>query len=280
MLLDFVKMHGTGNDFVVMEDLDSSVELSSEQVAAVCRRRFGVGADGLIQVRRDAQGRFYMHYYNADGSLAEMCGNGIRCLAKYVADRGMAPGERFVVGTLGGPRTVEVTRDSVGMVDTVTVDMGEPIFDPALVPVDAHEAPVDSLLVEVEGAALEFFVLSMGNPHAVTFVEDVDSAPVATVGPLVEEHGLFPNKTNVEFAAVDPATETIRLRVWERGVGETLACGTGACAATVAASMKCLVGRRASVELPGGTLAVEWADDGHVWMTGPAREVFAGTIDV
>lgn len=266
MDLRFTKMHGLGNDFVVIEDLRAEVDLEPEAAAWLCDRNFGVGADGVILVRpatgRDADLSWVL--YNADGSLPESCGNGIRCLARFVSDHGLLPAERetLTVETLGGPRRVRIVRGPGGGFAAATVDMGEPVLGD---PLESDVGPV------------RVTCLSMGNPHAVVFVDDVDVAPVHEVGPLVETDPAFPGRTNVEFAQV-LSTDRIRLRVWERGVGETLACGTGACATLVAAALAGRTGREATIDLPGGELVVRWDDDGRVLMTGPAATVFEGVV--
>ena len=287
MELSFTKMHGLGNDFIVIEDLDGELDLAPEAVTWFCDRNFGIGADGLFLVRPatlpDAD--FSWWFRNSDGSAAEMCGNGIRCFAKYVVDHGHLPSDRDTVRieTAIGVLPVEVTRAYDGTMHMATVDMGEPRLLPDQIPTkvgcEAPEDPVVNCPLETELGVFTVTCVSMGNPHCVVFVDDVESAPVHTLGPAVETHPDFPNKTNVEFAQVD-SDETIRLRVWERGVGETLACGTGACAATVAASLTCRLGRSATVELPGGELTVHWGEDGHVHMTGPAVEVFSGVVAI
>jgi diaminopimelate epimerase len=285
--LEFAKMHGLGNDFVVIEDLEEELDLDPDAVVWLCDRHFGVGADGVILVRRattDAADLF-MLYYNADGTTAEMCGNGLRCFAKYAAERGLVTGDTLRVETLGGVRHVEVAMDAAGVMEAATVDMGEPVLEPSrvpttLAPVRAQDEAVIGAEVETALGTFNVTCVSMGNPHAIVWVDDVDDAPVETVGPLIETHPAFPNKTNVEFAQVASDQCEIRLRVWERGVGETLACGTGACATAVAASLQGLCGREAAVELPGGHLVVRWAEDGRVYMSGPAEEVFAGSIQL
>ena len=284
MDLEFTKMHGLGNDFVVIDDLAGELEFDPEAIEWLCDRHFGVGGDGLILVRpATADGAdFFMLYYNADGSTAEMCGNGVRCFAKYLCDAGLVTGDRVGVQTLGGVYPIEIARDEEERFSVATVDMGEPILTPALVPTSLAPArPDDEAVVggmlEVADRTWRVTCVSMGNPHAVIWVDDVDAAPVETVGPLIENHPAFPNKTNVEFAQVT-AEGLIRVRVWERGVGETLACGTGACATVVAASLEGRVERSAAVELPGGELVVRWAEDGHVYMSGPAESVFVGTM--
>jgi diaminopimelate epimerase len=284
MELEFTKMHGLGNDFVVIDDLSTELDLDPDAVAWLCDRHFGVGGDGLILVRpATVEGAdFLMLYYNADGSTAEMCGNGVRCFAKYVSDIGLVPGDRLGVQTPGAVYGIEIARDPQGRFAAATVDMGVPVLAPAhvpttLAPVSPDDEAVIGAMLEVGGRTWSVTCVSMGNPHVVVWVDDVDTAPVTTVGPLIESHPAFPNKTNVEFATLTPEGP-IRLRVWERGVGETLACGTGACATVVAASLAGLVDRAAAVELPGGELAVRWAEDGRVYMSGPAQTVFTGTM--
>jgi diaminopimelate epimerase len=262
--VEFVKAHGSGNDFVVVEDLADRHELTPELVRAVCDRHVGVGADGLIRIAPGTEAPFFMDYRNADGSLAEMCGNGVRVVAKYLGDRGHVGGS-FDLETRAGVKHLELHADNRGSIDRVTVDMGPPEVQ-------------DERTLEVDGEQVTATILSMGNPHAVVFVDDVDKAPVTSLGPRLETHPAFlPAKTNVEFAeVVDPAT--VRQRTWERGVGETLACGTGACAVAVAAQVRGLAGRPVVIELRGGRLELDWSPGGTVRMTGPAREVAHGTL--
>ncbi len=282
MELQFSKMHGLGNDFIVIEDLDEEMDFAPEAIEWLCDRNFGIGGDGLILVRPGVSGGdFFMAYYNADGGAAEMCGNGIRCLAKYVVDHGLVDEDQddMVVDTLGGQKLIRITRDDDGWMYLATVDMGVPVLDPAAVPTTIDDGAVVDRPILTDLGEFRVTAVSMGNPHAVIVVDDVDEAPVETVGPLLEQDPRFPRRTNVEFAhLVDPGH--IALRVWERGVGETLACGTGACATLVAFSLLGLTGREAVVDLPGGELGIEWAEDDHVYMTGPAEEVFQGVIDV
>ena len=273
--MEFVKAHGAGNDFVVVEDLDDHLELSPEFVRAVCDRHFGVGADGLIRIAPGTRAPFFMDYRNADGSFAEMCGNGVRVVGKYLADRGHVSGA-FDLETGDGVKRLELYRDDRGMVDRVSVDMGAPSFDRADLPMSGEGEALKEPL-EVAGHTFEATCLSMGNPHAVVFVDDVDAAPVTTAGPLLERHPLFPNRTNVEFVQVVDQ-HTLRQRTWERGVGETLACGTGACAVAVASQVRGFGGKRVAIELRGGRLELEWSPGGTVRMTGPAREVASGTL--
>ncbi len=281
--LTFTKMNGLGNDFVFIEDVDERWDLDSSAVQWLCDRHFGVGADGVILVRpaTDPAADYAMLYYNADGSLAEMCGNGARCFAKYVVDRGLiAPtAESLVVQTLGGLRPVTFTRDGQGDLSTATVDMGEPVLTPALIPATFDGEMVYDCPIETERGTFNVTVVSMGNPHAVIWVDDVDETPVTTLGPLIETHPAFPQHTNVEFAQLID-TQTVRARVWERGVGETLACGTGACATLVAAVLSCRTGRGATIELPGGELTVRWHENGRVYLSGSAAEVFTGAIEL
>jgi diaminopimelate epimerase len=262
--VEFVKAHGTGNDFVVVEDLADRYRLTPELVRAVCDRHFGVGADGLIRIAPGTEAPYFMDYRNADGSLAEMCGNGVRVVGKYLGDRGHVGGA-FDLETRAGVKHLELHADDHGAIDRVTVDMGAPLLE-------------GERTLDMDGDKVIATVLSMGNPHAVVFVDDVDEAPVTTLGPVLETHAAFsPGRTNVEFAqVVDRAT--VRQRTWERGVGETLACGTGACAVAVAAQVHGLAGRPLVIELRGGRLELDWSPGGTVRMTGPAREVAHGTL--
>jgi len=281
--LAFAKMNGLGNDFVMIEDLDATLDFAPEAVQWFCDRRFGIGADGLILIRPAlaAGADYYMHYFNADGSLAEMCGNGARCFAKYVVDRGLvaADASALVIETLGGLKPVTFTRDADGLLAEATVDMGPPEFLPTLIPSTFDGERVHNRRVETPWGEVSITALSMGNPHAVLWVDDVETAPVDTVGPFLERDERFPNGTNVEFVQFIDA-QTIRVRVWERGVGETLACGTGACAATVAGVLDGRIGRPAVVELPGGDLTIEWREDDRVSMTGSAAVSFTGSVDL
>jgi diaminopimelate epimerase len=287
MNLDFTKMHGLGNDFIVIDDRDMTLDLSPEAVAWLCDRNFGIGADGLMLVRPATvdSADFGWWFRNADGSVAEMCGNGIRCFAKFVFDRGLIGPSRDSVSveTDVGVLSVGVERDADGLVASAIVDMGEPRLIPTDIPTtlrcEGDDSPVISCPLNTDAGTFEVTMVSMGNPHCVIFVKDVDDAPVTTVGPIIETHPSFPNKTNVEFAQV-LGGNVIRLRVWERGVGETLACGTGACATAVAAALTCRGGRDALIELPGGELTIRWAENGHVMMTGSASTVFIGTLEI
>jgi len=287
MLFPFTKMHGLGNDFVVMEDLAEELDLAPEAVQWFCDRNFGIGGDGLILVRPATipEADFFMLYYNADGTTAEMCGNGVRCFAKYLVDHELIAADQseISVQTLGGIKPIAVTRDYDGTLALATVDMGEPVLRPADIPTEMrfgnNEDMVISGPLETELGTFDVTPISMGNPHCVLWVDDVEAAPVHELGPIIENHPMFPNKTNVEFAQL-AGDDIVRLRVWERGVGETLACGTGACATAVVGALTLRTGREVTIELPGGELEIRWAEDQHVYMTGPAEEVFNGTVSI
>jgi diaminopimelate epimerase len=281
----FAKYHGTGNDFVMVEDLDDLLHLDPALIAAMCARGLGVGADGVIRiVRGDASGGpgadFFMDYSNADGEPAEMCGNGIRCLAKYVFDRGLTAKTELDVDTRGGLKHLRLERDE-GVVRRVMVDMGTPALERGAIPMtgDATGTFVGEPL-DVDGRRFRATAVSMGNPHVVLFVDhddDLGAMDVPRLGSLVEHLPLFPNRTNVEF--VQPAGDRVRVRVWERGSGLTMACGTGACASLVACALAGVTGRASDLEFPGGLLHVAWREeDGRVLMTGPATHVFDGEL--
>ncbi len=273
--LRFTKMHGAGNDFVVLDGLRDELPALEALAARICDRHFGVGADQLLVVRPSSTADFRMEIWNADGSQVEMCANGIRCFYKYLRDRGHTDRDEIGVETLSG-----VVRPRWAGDGRVTVDMGRPVLEPAKIPttLGGGEGPVLDAPLEAGGVPLRVSSVSMGNPHAVVFVDDPDAAPVERLGPELESHPAFPNRVNVEFVA-PVGRARIRQRTWERGAGETLACGSGACAAAVVAMLKDLVERRVTVELRGGELEIEWpGGDGHVRMTGPAAEVYTGTM--
>jgi diaminopimelate epimerase len=270
------KYQGAGNDFVMTLDLDDARPLEANQVRALCDRRYGIGADGSIRVTRGRNGRPFMDYRNADGSLAEMCGNGIRCVALFLHEMGEQTGTSFDVETRSGVRHVELASH-----DRVRVDMGEPNFTKAAIPMrgPAWETFLDQVLDLGGGLTVRATALSMGNPHLVLFVEDdPERYHVAHIGPVLERDDRFPEGTNVEFARV--GTDDITARVWERGSGETMACGSGACAIAVAANETGLADRRSTVRFPGGVLEVERREGGPVRLTGPAARVFETTIDI
>ncbi|MDR3050698.1 MAG: diaminopimelate epimerase [Oscillospiraceae bacterium] len=272
----FTKMHGIGNDFVFVDCTRDQPRDPAALAQALCRPHFGVGADGLALLMPSRTADFAMRIYNADGSQAQMCGNAARCAGKYLYERGLTRKTRIELETPAGSRTLWLTLDG----DTVTrvrVDMGAPALRPADIGVDVPgERAVDAPL-RAAGQDWRITCVSMGNPHAVVFVPDDPAAlDLAAIGPAFEHHALFPERTNAEFVRV-LAPDTLLVRVWERGCGETLACGTGACAALVAAVLGGLASRQATVRLPGGELAIAWdADTDHVLMTGPAVTVFEG----
>jgi diaminopimelate epimerase len=264
----FRKYHGAGNDFVMLSDLDArlgpATSLDAQLVAALCDRHIGIGADGVIRVMKSASGGRYMDYYNSDGSVAEMCGNGIRCLVLHEQDAGRLDDGEHVISTLS--RDVVVRPAGRGR---FTVDMGRPVSSGAL-------------SVELSGDAFTGTAVDMGNPHFVLFTDEIgralDDETVHGLGSQLETHPDFPNHTNVEFVRITGAT-SIEMRVWERGCGETLACGSGICAAVVASSTKERTGPHVAVTMPGGELEVEIDEGGHVWLTGPAEASFEGEID-
>ncbi|PKM77757.1 MAG: diaminopimelate epimerase [Firmicutes bacterium HGW-Firmicutes-15] len=277
--MNFVKMHGLGNDFVIVEVSSwEDADALQPHAKAVCDRNFGVGADGLIAIGRDLEMDVFMRIFNSDGSEPEMCGNGIRCVARYVYEHHLVDKTSVSVRTLAGPIYPEV-KVMDGQVVSITVDMGEPILSRALIPMLGVGANVKVKASTVNGE-FELTGVSMGNPHCVIFVTDIDKTPVALWGPALETHQLFPAKTNVEFVQVIDRDEMI-MRVWERGAGITLACGTGACATLVAAVLNGHTGRAATIHLLGGDLFIEWKEqDNHIYMTGPATEVFSGRIEL
>ena len=273
--LAFTKMQGLGNDFVVINAVEHPIALTSEQVRRLADRHFGVGCDQVLLVEppRERGTDFHYRIYNADGAEVEQCGNGARCFVRYVHDKGLTEKREIRVGTQGGVIVPRLEDDG-----QVTVDMGKPEFEPARVPFVAAQRALTYPL-EVGGAMCEVSVLSMGNPHAVQVVADVERAPVQTQGPLIERHPRFPARVNAGYLQIVDRGRA-RLRVYERGAGETLACGTGACAAAVAGITRGLLGSRVVVETRGGPLVIAWAgDDEPVMMTGPACTVFEGEIE-
>lgn len=274
--MKFTKMHGLGNDFILVLSEQGLPERAPELARQMCSRHFGIGGDGLVFVLPSERADVMMRIFNADGSEAEQCGNAIRCVAKFAYDRGIAKRTELAVETIGaGVQNVTVTLAD-GKVDAVRVDMGEPVLDGSKVPTALHKPQIIREPIAVKDREFLFTAVSMGNPHCVIEVEDAARFDVETWGPLLENHPWFPNRTNVEFITVK-ARDEVDMRVWERGAGITLACGTGACAAVVASSLAGKTGRSAVVHLPGGDLHIDWSEqDNHVYMTGPAREVFAG----
>jgi diaminopimelate epimerase len=286
MKVRFTKMHGAGNDFVVLDETKGRLGLTAAQYRWLADRHFGVGADQVLSVRPASETGVDFEYviHNADGGEVEQCGNGARCFARYVRDKGLTGKDTIRVRTLSG-----IIEPHLGADGRVTVDMGAPIFDAAQVPFDASGLDPQpdggwqkwhlALGASPDSAIVAVAILSMGNPHAVQEVPDVESAPVATQGPAIERHSSFPKRVNVGFMQV-VTRSSIRLRVWERGTGETLACGTGACAAVVAGIRLGRLDRRVDVETRGGRLTIEWDGAGPVMMTGPAETVFEAEIEV
>ncbi len=272
----FTKYHGIGNDFILIADPDDRLTITEELAARLCDRRFGVGADGTIRVVPSTQGgELFMDYRNSDGTVGEMCGNGIRCMAVFAKEQGMTTSTELKIDTNAGLKVVTI--EDEGM---VRVDMGAPVFEAASIPVLADD-PLN-VHIDVDGG-FEAACVGMGNPHAVMFVDDPDVIPLSSVGPRIEKHSLFPRMTNAEFAHVE-SPELVRMRVWERGSGETLACGTGACAVAVLARVLHETLPLVTVALPGGELSVEWTGsldvERPVFMTGPATKVYEAEIDL
>lgn len=276
--LRFWKYHGTGNDFVMFQDVAGRVEIGEDLARRLCDRRFGIGADGVIRIAPSDRADFFMDHRNSDGSLAQMCGNGIRCLGKLVFDRGLTDRTQIRVDTRSGVKTLSLHLLD-GAVDAVTVGMGPARFARGTLPMAGDPAePFIGEPFEVDGRSYKATAISMGNPHLVLFVEeDPDDVDVHQIGPLVEHDERFPERTNVEFVAVQG--DGVKVRVWERGAGETMACGTGACAAVVAANEAGLVPAEAAARFPGGLLRIERLPGDEVLLTGPAVRVAEGVLD-
>jgi diaminopimelate epimerase len=283
MKLHFVKMHGLGNDFILIDCLKNGCDFPGSSFEdfskKLCDRRFGIGADQILILYPSNVADFRMRIMNADGSEVEMCGNGIRCLAKYIWERKLSGKNILEIETLAG--IIRPERSG----DMVRVDMGEPVFQSEIIPVQPDPSIIphpSSIVVDyplrIEDREFAITCVSLGNPHAVIIVENVSEFPVTRYGPLIEKHPMFPKKINVEFIEILSENE-IQMRVWERGSGETMACGTGASAVAVASHIKGLTGRSVKIHLAGGDLAIEWAQNNHVFMTGPAVEVFEGILE-
>lgn len=278
--MKFTKMHGCGNDYVYVNCFEEKVEHPGEVAKLVSDRHFGIGSDGLILICPSEEADVQMRMFNADGSEGAMCGNGIRCVGKYAYDNGLVSRDELTVSTKSGIKTLKLfVKD--GKAERARVNMGPAILKPERIPVEAKGDTAIHLPITVNGQEYHFTAVSMGNPHAVVFVEDVDSLNLEQIGPGFEHHPFFPDRVNTEFIQVMDE-HTIKMRVWERGSGETLACGTGACAAAVASLLnKKLVDGAVKVELLGGTLEIEWCKGANqVYMTGPATTVFTGEIEL
>mgnify|MGYP001921308384 FL=1 len=275
--MKFTKMHGIGNDYVYVNCFEESVKNPAEVSKFVSDRHFGIGSDGLILISPSAIADFRMNIYNADGSQAEMCGNGIRCVAKYVYDYGLTDKTEISVETLAGIKYLRLQVEN-GKVANVEVNMGAPILEPKEIPVAVEESPVVNVPVEVKGKIYHMTCVSMGNPHAIIFMKNVKDLDIAAIGPYFENHTVFPKRTNTEFVEVLDRN-TVNMRVWERGSDETLACGTGACATTVACILNDKTENEVTVHLLGGDLKIRWDREANqVYMTGPATVVFDGEI--
>ena len=276
MKLEFTKMQGLGNDFVVIDAFSRKIELDSRQIRFLADRHFGVGCDQILVVEKPSgmEADFRYRIFNADGGEVEQCGNGARCFVRFVHDKKLTGKREILVETLGGMIAPRLEQDG-----QVTVNMGEPKFEPNEIPFLADKKALTYAL-DVDGKELEISALSMGNPHAVQVVHDVDSAPVTVQGASIESHPRFPKRVNAGFMQILDR-KSIRLRVYERGAGETLACGTGACAAVVAGIARGLLDNAVRVSTRGGELVVRWEGEGHpVWMTGPAVSVYEGEIEL
>lgn len=277
--MKFTKMHGCGNDYIYVDGAREKIpmEKKPELVRKLSDRHFGIGGDGVIFINPSTEADFEMEMYNMDGSRAEMCGNGIRCVAKFVYDKGLTDKTKISVISCGKIKYLDLTIVD-GKVSTVKVNMGSPVLKAVDIPVISDGEQVISERIEVEDTPYEMTCVSMGNPHAVVFVEDVSNFPLEKVGPLFEKHVRFPNHTNTEFVKVLD-DKTVEMRVWERGTGETLACGTGACATVVACVLNGLTKEQVTVKLLGGNLQVKWDREADlVYMTGEAATVFEGEI--
>ncbi len=277
--MEFVKMEGCGNDYVYVNGFNTKIDNPNKLSEIVSDRHFGIGSDGLIVINPSEVADFKMSMYNADGSEGKMCGNGIRCVAKYVYDYKMTDKEVITVETLAGIKTLKLNVEN-GKVKTVRVNMGSPIINAKDVPVISDKEKVINEPVVIDGKEYGITCVSMGNPHAITFVDDTDNLKIEKIGPGFEKNEIFPDRVNTEFIQIIDR-KTIKMRVWERGSGETLACGTGACASVVACVLNNLTDNKVTVKLLGGDLKIEYdTDENTVYMTGPARIAFTGNIDI
>ncbi|MDD7114289.1 MAG: diaminopimelate epimerase [Lachnospiraceae bacterium] len=275
--MKFTKMHGIGNDYVYVNCFKEEIKNPSELARFVSNRNFGVGSDGLILIRPSEKADFQMDMYNSDGSQAEMCGNGIRCVGKYVYDYGLTDKTQITIDTLAGIKYLDLTVED-GKVSKIRVNMGEPILTPEQIPVISKKNPAVNIPIEVKGKEYHMTCVSMGNPHAIVFMDHVKDLDIEVIGPHFENHTCFPKRTNTEFVEVLDRN-TVNMRVWERGAGETLACGTGACATAVACVLNDKTEDHITVHLLGGDLEIEWdKESNQIYMTGPATTVFDGEL--
>ncbi len=276
VMIKFTKMHGIGNDYLYIDARRKKITNHEKLAVSMSDRHFGVGSDGIILIMNSNNADFRMRIFNADGSEAEMCGNGIRCFAKYVFDHGITKKKKITVETLAGVKYINIYTKH-NKVANVTVDLGEPILLRDRIPMEGDPGMVIDEPLQIDGVKFNITAVSMGNPHAIIYVEDVDSFPVEKYGPMIENSPLFPKRINVEFVEIINEHE-VKQRTWERGAGETMACGTGASAVTVAGVLNKRAGRKTTVHLRGGDLEIEWNEsDNHVYLTGPAVEVFEGS---
>ena len=283
-MIKFTKMEGLGNDYVYIDCTKQNIENASNLAKLISDRHFGVGSDGLILIKSSKTADFRMQMFNSDGTEAEMCGNGIRCVGKYVYDKGLTDKTTLKIETLAGIKILDLNVED-GKVKTVKVDMGEPILDYKLIPAKDGKVYKSKegikfykVNIDIEGNLKELTCISMGNPHGVDFANNIEKLKVEKYGPIIEVDNHFPNKVNVEFIEIIDKNN-IKMRVWERGAGETLACGTGACASVVASFLNGYTNRNVTVELLGGKLEIEWnKEDNHIYMTGPTKTVFEGEI--
>ncbi|HBN63657.1 diaminopimelate epimerase [Duncaniella dubosii] len=271
----FTKMHGIGNDYIYINCMESTPDRLPELAIEMSDRHFGVGGDGIVLICPSEVADFKMRMFNNDGSEARMCGNASRCIARYVHDHGLTDRKRISLETLSGIKVLSLNMSGDGEVESVTVDMGEPEFRPELIPVHTESGRMVEEVVKTSQGEIKVTAVSMGNPHGVIFVDRIEDVDFDVLGPELESHAIWPDRANIEFLEVISRSEA-RMRVWERGTGETLACGTGACASAVAAALTGRCDRKVTIHLRGGDLAVEWGEDGHVMMTGGATEVFDG----
>jgi diaminopimelate epimerase len=283
--MKFTKMHGCGNDYIYINGFEEKVDNDKkpELVRRLSDRHFGIGGDGVIFINKGSEAEFEMEMYNADGTRAQMCGNGIRCVAKFVYDKGLTDKKSITIESFGKVKYIDLTLGGDGKVESARVNMGEPILEAKKVPVVSHNDEVIDEEVFVEGRPYRMTCVSMGNPHAVVFVENIDDMcnfDLEAVGPYFEHHERFPERTNTEFVRVID-NNNVQMRVWERGTGETLACGTGCCATVVACVLNGRTDSRINVHVPGGEIVCEWdRTDNVVYMTGPAVTVFEGEVEV
>jgi diaminopimelate epimerase len=277
MGIEFTKWQGCGNDFVLVDDRSESIKDPAELSRKMCDRHYGIGADGLIIIRPSDKADTRMRIYNTDGSEAEMCGNGIRCFARWVYELGLVPGEEFTVETGAGILVPKIIKEN-GRITGVRVDMGQPVLDAEKIPTKGFgTGRVVDKTIEVLGETYHVTCVSMGNPHCVVLWDDLSTLDIEKLGPAFENHPAFPNRVNTEFVSVRDKNH-VRMRVWERGAAVTMACGTGACAMLTACVLNDRTERKAEIELDGGKLFIEWSEkDNHIYMTGPAEEVYKGT---